>query len=152
MKIEIQNQRTYTPKPQDIERKWWIVDAEGQTLGRLASKIALILRGKHKAMYTPNIDVGDFVIIINAEKIAVTGKRLDDKEYNYHRKSGFMGNLKTINLRDNLTRFPDRPIREAIKGMLPKNALGRAMYRKLKVYAGTEHPHEAQKPEKLELG
>jgi large subunit ribosomal protein L13 len=142
-------QKTYTPKPGDIERKWWIVDAEGQTLGRLASKVAPILRGKHKPMYTPNIDVGDYVIIINADKIAVTGSRMDDKIY--YRHSHVIGGLKAIKLRDQLKRFPDRPIRAAIKGMLPKNALGRAMYRKLKVYAGSKHPHEAQKPEILKL-
>jgi large subunit ribosomal protein L13 len=142
-------QKTYTPKPGDIERKWWIVDAEGQTLGRLASKVAPILRGKHKPMYTPNIDVGDYVIIINADKIAVTGSRMDDKVY--YRHSHVIGGLKAITLRDQFKRFPDRPIRAAIKGMLPKNALGRAMYRKLKVYAGSKHPHEAQKPEVLKL-
>jgi large subunit ribosomal protein L13 len=142
-------QKTYTPKPGDIERKWWIVDAEGQTLGRLASKIAPILRGKHKPMYTPNLDVGDYVIVINADKIAVTGSRMDDKVY--YRHSHVIGGIKSITLRDQVSRFPDRPIRAAIKGMLPKNALGRAMYRKLKVYAGSKHPHEAQQPEVLKL-
>ncbi len=141
--------KTYTPKPQDIERKWWIVDAEGQNLGRLASKIALILRGKNKTMWTPNLDVGDYVIVINAEKIAVTGKRMDDKIY--YRHSKYQGGLTEINLRDQLERFPQRPIEIAVKGMLPKNALGRAQFKKLKVYAGSEHPHEAQQPEKLEL-
>lgn len=141
--------KTYTPKPQDIERKWWIVDAEGQTLGRLASKIALILRGKHKPMYTPNIDVGDYVIVINAEKIHTTGNREESKIY--YRHSKYQGGLTAIRLKDQLIRFPDRPIRIAVKGMLPKNALGHQMYKKLKVYAGTEHPHTAQKPEKLEL-
>jgi large subunit ribosomal protein L13 len=142
-------QKTYTPKPGDIERKWWIVDAEGQTLGRLASKIAPILRGKHKPMYTPNLDVGDYVIIINADKVAVTGSRMDDKVY--YRHSHIIGGISAITLRDQVSRFPDRPIRAAIKGMLPKNALGRAMYRKLKVYAGSKHPHEAQQPEVLKL-
>ncbi|MDZ4765201.1 MAG: 50S ribosomal protein L13 [Chloroflexota bacterium] len=141
--------KTYTPKPGDIVRKWWVVDAEGQTLGRLASTIAPILRGKHKPMYTPNLDVGDFVIIINAEKIAVTGNRLDDKYY--HRHSHIIGGLTSTRLRDQMTRFPDRPLRDAIKGMLPKNALGRAMFRKLKVYTGSKHPHEAQMPEVLKL-
>lgn len=141
--------KTYTPKPQDIERKWWIVDAEGQTLGRLASKIALILRGKHKPMYAPNIDVGDFVIVINAEKIHTTGNREETKIY--YRHSKYQGGLTAIRLKDQLVRFPDRPLRLAVKGMLPKNALGRQMYKKLKVYAGPNHPHEAQKPEVLEL-
>lgn len=141
--------KTYTPKPADIERKWWVVDAEGQTLGRLASKIALILRGKHKPIYTPNMDVGDFVIVINAEKINVTGDRLDSKVY--YRHSKYQGGLKSITLREQLQKFPERPIELAVKGMLPKNALGRAMFKKLKVYAGPNHPHEAQKPEVLEL-
>lgn len=141
--------KTYTPKPQDIEHAWWIVDAEGQTLGRLASKIAPILRGKHKPTFAPNIDTGDFVIVINCDKIAVTGNKMLEKKY--YRHSGYPGGLSEINLEDNLRRFPDRPLREAIKGMLPKNALGREMMRKLKLYAGSEHPHEAQKPTVLEL-
>ncbi|MFN8450441.1 MAG: 50S ribosomal protein L13 [Anaerolineae bacterium] len=141
--------KTYTPKPQDIDRKWWIVDAEGQTLGRLASKIAPILRGKHKPSFAPNIDVGDYVIVINCDKIAVTGNKLDEKMY--YRHSGYPGGLTEITLRDNLRRFPDRPLREAVKGMLPKNALGREMLSKLKIYAGSEHPHIAQKPTVLEL-
>jgi large subunit ribosomal protein L13 len=141
--------KTYTPKPQDIERTWWIVDAEGQTLGRLASKIAPILRGKHKPIYAPNLDTGDFVIIINADKIHVTGNRMDDKVY--YRHSGYNGGLTAITLRDQLKRFPNRPIEDAIRGMLPKNALGRAMFKKLKVYAGSEHPHAAQQPKILEL-
>lgn len=141
--------KTYTPKPQDIEQQWWIVDAEGQTLGRLASKIAPILRGKHKPMFTPNLDVGDYVIVINVDKIAVTGNKMGEKMY--YRHSGYPGGLSEINLEDNLRRFPDRPLYEAIKGMLPKNALGRATMRKLKLYSGSEHPHEAQKPTVLEL-
>jgi large subunit ribosomal protein L13 len=141
--------KTYTPKPQDIERKWWIVDAEGQTLGRLASKIAMILRGKHKPMFVPNIDVGDYVIVINAGKIHTTGDRVESKIY--YRHSKYQGGLTETRLKDQLIRFPDRPIRLAIKGMLPKNALGHQMYQKLKVYAGTEHPHTAQKPEPLKL-
>ncbi len=141
--------KTYTPKPQDIEHKWWIVDAEGQTLGRLASKIAPILRGKHKPSFAPNLDVGDFVIVINCDKIAVTGNKLDEKMYYHH--SGYPGGLSEINLSDNLRRFPDRPLREAVKGMLPKNALGRKMLSKLKLYTGSEHPHAAQKPTALEL-
>ncbi len=141
--------KTYTPKPQDIEQKWWIVDAEGQTLGRLASKIAPILRGKHKPIFAPNLDVGDFVIVINCDKIVVTGTKMEEKMY--YRHSGYPGGLSEINLEDNLRRFPDRPLYEAIKGMLPKNALGRATMRKLKIYAGSDHPHEAQKPTVLEL-
>ncbi len=142
-------EKTYAPKPQDITHAWWIVDAEGQTLGRLASKIAPILRGKHKPIYAPNVDTGDFVVVINADKIAVTGNKLDEKMY--YRHSLYPGGLTEINLRDNLRRFPDRPLREAVKGMLPKNALGDQMLKKLKVYAGTEHPHAAQKPTVLEL-
>jgi len=141
--------KTYTPKPQDIEHQWWIVDAEGQTLGRLASKIAPILRGKHKPSFAPNIDTGDYVIVINCEKIRVTGNKLDEKMY--YRHSGYPGGLTEINLSDNLRRFPDRPLSEAVKGMLPKNALGRQMMKKLKIYAGSEHPHEGQKPTVLEL-
>ncbi|MGQ9909697.1 MAG: 50S ribosomal protein L13 [Candidatus Flexifilum sp.] len=141
--------KTYTPKPQDIEKKWWIVDAEGQVLGRLASKIASILRGKHKPIYTPNIDVGDYVIVINADKIVVTGDRMDEKKY--YRHSKYQGGLTETTLRDMLKRHPERPIEFAVKGMLPKNALGRAQFKKLKVYAGTEHPHAGQNPEKLEL-
>lgn len=141
--------KTYTPKPQDIEHAWWIVDAEGQTLGRLASKIAPILRGKHKPSFAPNLDVGDFVVVINCDKIAVTGNKMEEKMY--YRHSGYPGGLTEITLQDNLRRFPERPLREAIKGMLPKNALGRKMMSKLKVYAGSEHPHAAQKPTVLEL-
>ncbi len=141
--------KTYTPKPQDIEHKWWIVDAEGQTLGRLASKIAPILRGKHKPSFAPNIDTGDFIIVINVDKIAVTGNKLDEKMY--YRHSLYPGGLSEINLRDNLRRFPERPLFEAVKGMLPKGALGHQMIKKLKIYAGSEHPHAAQKPTMLEL-
>ncbi len=141
--------KTYTPKPQDIEHVWWIVDAEGETLGRLASKIAPILRGKHKPSFAPNLDVGDFVVVINVDKIVVTGNKLEEKMY--YRHSGYPGGLSEINFSDNMRRFPDRPLREAVKGMLPKNALGRKMLSKLKIYAGSEHPHAAQKPTVLEL-
>jgi large subunit ribosomal protein L13 len=141
--------KTYSPKPDEIERKWWIVDAADQTLGRLASKIALILRGKHKPIYAPHLDVGDYVIVINAEKIHTTGNRMEDKIY--HRHSKYQGGLKSIRLKDQIDRFPDRPIKIAVKGMLPKNALGRQMFKKLKVYAGPNHPHEAQQPEVLKL-
>ncbi|NDJ60610.1 MAG: 50S ribosomal protein L13 [Chloroflexi bacterium] len=141
--------KTYAPKPLEIERKWWVVDAKGQTLGRLASQIAPILRGKHKPIFAPNADVGDFVIVINCDKFIVTGNRMNDKMY--YRHSGYVGGLKEINLRDQLKKFPDRPIKLAVKGMLPKNPLGRKMFTRLKVYQGTEHPHAAQKPEVLEL-
>lgn len=141
--------KTFVTKPSDITREWWVVDAEGQTLGRLASKVAAILRGKHKTIFTPNLDTGDFVIVINADKIRVTGNKLDDKMY--YRHSGYPGGLTEITLRDQLRRFPDRPIQEAVKGMLPKNSLGRQMIKKLKIYAGPNHPHVAQQPKSLEL-
>jgi large subunit ribosomal protein L13 len=142
-------EKTYTPSPKDIDRQWWVVNAEGQTLGRLATKVASILRGKHKAMWTPNLDTGDFVVIINADKILVTGDRLDQKIY--YRHSKYQGGLKEITLRRQLEKWPTRPIEIAVKGMLPKNALGRAQFKKLKVYAGPAHPHESQKPQPLEL-
>lgn len=141
--------KTYVTKPSDIERRWWVVDAEGKTLGRIATRIATILRGKHKPIYSSHLDTGDFVIVINCEKIKVTGNRLDDKVY--YRHSGFMGGLKEITLREQLEKFPDRVIKSAVTGMLPKNVLGRQMLTKLKVYVGSEHPHSAQKPEILEL-
>lgn len=141
--------KTYTAKPADIERKWYVVDAQGQTLGRLSSQIATILRGKHKPMYTPHMDCGDFVIVINAEKVWTTGRRLDQKVY--YRHSGYPGGLKERTLREQLQKFPERVIESAVRGMLPKNKLGRQMFKKLKVYAGSEHPHQAQQPEVLEL-
>ena len=141
--------KTYSPKPQDIQRTWYVVDAEGQTLGRLASRIAHILRGKHKTIFAPHMDTGDFVIVINAEKIRVTGDRLDSKIY--YRHSKYQGGLKAITLRDQLAKFPDRPITDAVKGMLPKGALGHQMIKKLKVYKGTTHPHDAQKPVELKF-
>jgi large subunit ribosomal protein L13 len=141
--------KTYVTKPADVERSWYVVDAEGQTLGRVASKVATILRGKHKPIYSPSVDTGDFVIVINAEKIAVTGNRLDQKEY--HRHSGYPGGLTTINLRTQLQQKPERVLQAAVRGMLPHNALGRKMYKKLKVYAGDQHPHKAQQPKPLEL-
>jgi len=136
-------------KPEEVKREWYLVDAKGKTLGRLASEIAKILRGKHKPIYTPHVDCGDYVIVINAEKIRVTGKKLDDKIYYHH--SGYMGGLKAIPLRRMLEKHPERVIELAVKRMLPKNRLGRAMLKKLKVYAGEEHPHQAQKPKKLEI-
>ncbi|GIL08706.1 MAG: 50S ribosomal protein L13 [Chloroflexota bacterium] len=141
--------KTFVTKAADIEREWWIVDAQGQTLGRLATQIATILRGKNKPTFAPNIDVGDYVIVINAAHIVVTGNRLDDKKY--YRHSGYNGGLTEITLRDQLQRRPERVIQAAVKGMLPKNALGRDMFSKLKVYAGSTHPHAAQQPKVLEL-
>lgn len=140
--------KTHSTKPSDINREWYLVDAEGQTLGRLASEIAQVLRGKHKPIYAPHLDTGDYVIVINAEKVHVTGKKLDQKIY--HRHSGYPGGLKSITLREQLKRHPSRVIRSAVKGMLPHNRLGRATIRKLKVYAGDAHPHQAQQPKPLQ--
>jgi len=140
---------TYIAKVADVERKWYVVDATGKTLGRLASEIATVLRGKNKPMYAPNVDAGDYVIVINAEKVAVTGKKLDQKVYTHH--SGYVGGLKTITLKQQLEKKPEEVLKHAVKGMLPKNALGRKMFSKLHVYAGPEHAHAAQKPEVLEL-
>lgn len=136
--------KTHSTKPSDINRGWYLVDAEGQTLGRLASEIAKVLRGKHKPIYAPHLDTGDYVIVINAEKVHVTGNKLDQKMY--HRHSGYPGGLKSITLREQLKRHPSRVIRSAVRGMLPHNKLGRATIRKLKVYAGDAHPHQAQQP------
>lgn len=136
--------KTHSTKPSDINRGWYLVDAEGQTLGRLASEIAKVLRGKHKPIYAPHLDTGDYVIVINAEKVHVTGNKLDQKIY--HRHSGYPGGLKSITLREQLKRHPSRVIRSAVRGMLPHNKLGRATIRKLKVYAGDAHPHQAQQP------
>jgi large subunit ribosomal protein L13 len=140
---------TFMANPQNVQRKWYVVDAEGKTLGRLASQVAAILRGKHKPTFTPHVDNGDFVIIVNAEKIVLTGKKMSQKVYRHH--SGYPGGLKEITAKDLLNRRPTRALELAIKGMLPHNRLGRKMFRKLKVYAGPEHPHAAQQPEKLEL-
>lgn len=141
--------RTFTAKTAEIEREWYVVDAEGQTLGRLASRIAPIIKGKHKPIYTPHLDCGDYVIIINADKVRVTGQKMEQKFY--YRHSGYPGGIKSISLRDQLARYPERVLQSAIKGMLPKNKLGRRMIKKLKVYAGDSHPHEAQQPKPLEL-
>lgn len=141
--------KTYTPKEGDIQREWWVVDAEDKTLGRLATKVASILRGKHKPMFTPHLDVGDYVVVVNAEKVALTGNKADQKTYFRH--SGYMGNEKHIPFRRMIERHPDRVIELAIKGMLPKNTLGRHMRRKLKVYAGAEHPHQGQQPRHLDI-
>lgn len=140
---------TYIAKPAEVERKWYVVDAEGQTLGRLASEVAKILRGKHKPIYTPHVDTGDHVIIINADKIVVTGKKLDQKIYAHH--TGYAGGLKERTLRQMLDKKPEEVLKEAIRGMLPKNTLGRKMFTKLRVYAGPEHEQQAQKPEVLKF-
>jgi len=139
--------KTYVTKASDIQRDWVVVDAAGQSLGRLATKIATILRGKHKPTYTPSLDTGDFVVVINAEKITVTGSKLTEKVYTVY--SGYPGGLTTTSLRDQLNKHPDRVITHAVKGMLPHNRLGRALLKKLKVYAGPNHPHAAQKPQAL---
>jgi large subunit ribosomal protein L13 len=141
--------KTYAAKAGDIERRWYIVDAEGKTLGRLASQVAHVLVGKHKPMYSPGMDVGDFVIVVNADKISVTGRKMDDKMY--YRHSGYPGGIRAFNLRDYLERNPERVLALAVRGMLPRNRLGRQMLKKLKVYAGPEHPHAAQQPQPLEL-
>jgi large subunit ribosomal protein L13 len=136
-------------KPDEIERRWYVVNADGQTLGRLASKVAQILRGKHKPTFSPHLDVGDYVIVINADKIHVTGRKMLQKIY--YRHSGYPGGLKSTNLRDLLRRHPTRAVELAVKGMLPKNRLGRRMFKKLKVYADDQHPHQAQTPQPMEL-
>ncbi len=141
--------KTISAKAETVKRDWYVVDASNKTLGRLASELARRLRGKHKPIYTPHVDTGDYLVVINAEKIAVTGKKLDDKVY--HHVTGYIGNLKSIKLKDLLAKHPERVIEIAVKGMLPKNTLGRAMYRKLKVYRGAEHPHTAQQPQNLEI-
>lgn len=141
--------KTTVIKAADIERTWYVVDAEGQTLGRLASQVAAVLRGKHKPTYSPSVDCGDYVIVLNADKILVTGNKMDDKMY--YRHSGYPGGLTELSLRQQLDRYPTRPVELAVKGMLPKNKLGRKMIKKLKVYTGSEHPHEAQQPVLLEL-
>src|SRR5687768_3212524 len=141
--------KTYTAKPGEMEREWFLVDAEGQTLGRLATRIADALRGKGKPQYTPHVDTGDFVVVVNAEKIAVTGKKLDEKIY--YRHSGYPGGLKQRTLREQLDRRPTQVLRVAVKGMLPKNKLAARQLTKLKIYAGPEHPHTAQAPQPLEL-
>ena len=142
-------QKTWTAKPGEIERRWYVVDAEGKTLGRLATQIADTLRGKTKPQYTPHVDTGDFVVVVNAEKIAVTGKKLDQKRY--YRHSGYPGGLRSRSLREQLDRQPTEVLRKAVKGMLPRNRLSRAQLNKLKIYAGPEHPHTAQAPKPLPL-
>ena len=141
--------KTYTAKPETVKREWFVIDAEGATLGRLATLVATYLRGKHKPEYTPHVDTGDNIIVINADKVAVTGAKALDKMYDRH--TGYPGGLREINFNDLQTRKPGRVVELAVKGMLPKNPLGRAMFTKLKVYAGTEHPHTAQQPKELKV-
>ena len=141
--------KTFMQKKETVERKWYVVDAEGKTLGRLATQVATVLRGKNKPTYTPHIDCGDYVIVINAEKVVLTGNKLDDKMYYNH--SGFPGGLRELNAKTMIEKYPEEMVERAIKGMLPHNPLGRAMGKKLFVYAGADHKHEAQKPEVMEV-
>ncbi len=141
--------RTYTPKADEIERKWWVVDAAGRPLGRLATEIARVLRGKHKPMYTPHLDTGDHVVVLNASQVVLTGNKADQKTY--FRYSGYMGHEKHIPFRRMAGAHPERIVEMAVKGMMPKNKLGRAMYKKLKVYAGGAHPHQSQQPQPLDI-
>ena len=141
--------KTFNTKPVDVKREWYLVNAEGKNLGRLASGIARVLKGKHKVIYTPHLDTGDFVVVVNAEKIQVTGKKLDEKFYVRH--SGYPGGLKKFFLREQLEKHPDRVLKAAVWGMLPHGRLGRQMFKKLKVYKGTSHRHGAQKPKVLEV-
>lgn len=140
---------TVSTKPADVRRDWYLIDASGKTLGRLATEVARRLRGKHKPEYTPHVDTGDYIIIVNAEKVAVTGNKMKDKMY--YRHTGYIGNMKSINLEGLLAKAPERVIQQAVKGMMPRNPLGRAMLGKLKVYAGAEHKHSAQQPKPLEI-
>ncbi len=141
--------KTYSAKPDSVQRDWYVVDASGKTLGRLASEVARRLRGKHKPEYTPHVDTGDYIIVINAEKVRVTGRKAQDKVY--HRHTGYPGGLKSTHFEKLIQERPERVIQQAVKGMLPKNPLGRAMFRKLKVYAGSEHRHAAQQPKTLDI-
>ena len=141
--------KTFSAKPETVERDWYVIDAAGKTLGRLSTEVARRLRGKHKPEYTPHVDTGDYIVVINCEKVHVTGKKMSDKIYHHH--TGYPGGIKSISLEKLLAKAPERVIETAVKGMLPKNSLGRAMYRKLKVYRGAEHPHTAQQPQVLEL-
>ena len=141
--------KTFSAKPAEVQRDWYVIDAEGKTLGRLATEVARRLRGKHKPEYTPHVDTGDYIIVVNAEKVRVTGRKGEDKMY--HRHTGYPGGLKTLTFNQLIERAPERAIETAVKGMLPKNILGRDMYRKLKVYRGGEHRHQAQQPQPLEI-
>jgi len=143
------NMKTFTAKPESVQRDWYVVDAQGKTLGRLATEIARRLRGKHKAEYTPHVDTGDYIVVINAEKVTVTGRKASDKMYYSH--SGYPGGIKEISFEKLIAKKPEMIIEKAVKGMLPKGPLGRAMFRKLKVYAGTEHKHAAQQPQVLDI-
>jgi large subunit ribosomal protein L13 len=146
---ELTVNKTHATKLSDIKREWYVVDAQGRTLGRLATRIASVLKGKGKPIYSPSMDTGDYVVVVNAEKIVATGRKLDDKMYYHH--TGYPGGLVEISLRDQLARHPERVLQAAVRGMLPHNRLGRAMFKKLKVYAGAGHPHAVHKPKKLEL-
>ncbi len=141
--------KTFSAKPDAVKRDWYVVDADGKTLGRLAAEIAHRLRGKHKPEYTPHVDTGDYIVVINAEKVHVTGNKAKDKMYYHH--TGYVGNLKSISFEKLIDKAPERAIQTAVKGMLPHNPLGREMFRKLKVYAGSEHPHTAQQPQPLSV-
>ncbi len=141
--------KTFSAKPAEVKRDWYVIDAEGKTLGRLATEVARRLRGKHKPEYTPHVDTGDYIIVVNAEKIGVTGNKEQNKIY--YRYTGYVGNMKSVSLGKLRTTFPDRIITTAVKGMLPKNPLGRAMFKKLKVYAGASHEHQAQQPKVLDF-
>ena len=141
--------KTYSAKPETVERDWFVIDAEDKTLGRLAVAVATRLRGKHKPEYTPHVDTGDYIVVVKAEKVAVTGKKATDKIY--YSYSGYPGGIKDINFQDLIAKAPERVIQSAVKGMLPRGPLGREMFRKLKVYAGSQHPHTAQQPQTLEL-
>ncbi len=141
--------KTYSAKPESVKRDWYVVDASGKTLGRLATEVASRLRGKHKPEFTPHVDTGDYIVVVNADKVAVTGNKANDKMY--YRHTGYPGGLKEANFATLQAEKPEMIIEKAVKGMLPRNPLGRAMYRKLKVYAGTEHPHTAQQPQQLEI-
>ena len=141
--------KTISAKPQEVQRDWYIINGEGQTLGRMAVEIATRLRGKHKPEFTPHVDTGDYIVVINADKVGVTGNKAKDKMY--HRHTGYVGNLKSISFEKLQAKAPERPIELAVKGMLPRGPLGRAMLKKLKVYAGDSHPHAAQQPKALEL-
>ncbi|MEE8059663.1 MAG: 50S ribosomal protein L13 [Pseudomonadales bacterium] len=141
--------KTFSAKPDAVKRDWFVVDAAGKTLGRLATEIAHRLRGKHKAEYTPHVDTGDYIVVVNAEKIQVTGNKAKGKIYYHH--SGYVGNLKSISFEKLMEKAPERAIQNAVKGMLPRNPLGRDMFRKLKVYAGSEHPHASQQPQPLSI-
>ncbi|GII53077.1 50S ribosomal protein L13 [Planotetraspora thailandica] len=141
--------RTFSPKPNDVERQWYVIDATDVVLGRLASHVATLLRGKHKPIFAPHVDTGDFVIVINADKVALTGNKLEQKKA--YRHSGYPGGLRAVSYGELMEKRPDRAVEKAVKGMLPKNALGRRMAKKLKVYAGAEHPHQAQRPVPFEI-